>query len=950
FRRYFCCFLVNSALLLLSLLLCSFLLDFSLAFSLKNCTVVYLDANANDVDVDCSSRHLAVIPDDIPRNARILELSENGIMRISKVDLRGLSKLETLQLHSNVISLMDDGAFIDLTELVNLTIANNELTKLTDKMFQGLSGLIHLNLNINQIFFISARAFEPLISIRIIQLAANQLQKIANIIPALTLKTLVSLDLSYNGLLSFQSDNEPLNASNLMSLDLSLNPLTKFSLKKDIFPHLQDLSFEECLENMEWDVANKTFLRNLTRLSIRGTNFSLSTYKAMFRTTGRLQELDLSLMQTWIEDGLVDTACQRLSLRTLVITTTEIESVDDVLLKSCSGLSEVNFTSNAFVRMSKHAFRSTKILRILSLKNNKLSKLSLALQALPMLEYLDLSENIISELDCLDFRDLTRLKSLNLMSNRISVLQGCVFEKLKDLEDLNIGENEVIAFAGAFTLPYFGKLKLLNLHNNHLDELQQGAFSSLSSLRDLDLGTDKDFAVELGAFNGLDDLESLTVSLFQYYRELFSGLPSVKNLRVFFIFSTPPGTFQPYNISLFSNLVNLTTLTVKGVELYHDFIKADVLSGLKSLERLMTENFFTNPLHPDTFKYTPRLRSLQIIYSNLLQLSPEVFWPLTNLEELDLSNNNLRSLDFLAEAKLSALKFLKLSENEVSIINETLFQSLPALTYLDLSENLLTCECSNSGFVRWATSNNQTQVANGYRYICAFPVSQRGERLLDFDVRSCWMDVSFLCFVSIAALILLVLLSSFIHHFLRFHLIYAYYLFLAFLYDNKRRKGDVGCQYDAFISYNVCDEAWVYEVLVPELEGQQGWKLCLHHRDFEPGMPIIQNITDAIYSSRKTICVISRHYLQSEWCSREIQMASYRLFDEHRDVLILLFVEDVPAHRLTAYHRMRSVVKRRSYLSWPRAAGHPAVFWQNVRRALGTDRDPRDQSDLLGGP
>lgn len=39
------------------------------------------------------------------------------------------------------------------------------------------------------------------------------------------------------------------------------------------------------------------------------------------------------------------------------------------------------------------------------------------------------------------------------------------------------------------------------------------------------------------------------------------------------------------------------------------------------------------------------------------------------------------------------------------------------------------------------------------------------------------------------------------------------------------------------------------------------------------GKPIMENITDAIYNSRKTICVISRSNLQSEWCSREIQMA-----------------------------------------------------------------------------
>ena len=39
------------------------------------------------------------------------------------------------------------------------------------------------------------------------------------------------------------------------------------------------------------------------------------------------------------------------------------------------------------------------------------------------------------------------------------------------------------------------------------------------------------------------------------------------------------------------------------------------------------------------------------------------------------------------------------------------------------------------------------------------------------------------------------------------------------------------------------------------------------------GTSIMENITEAIYGSRKTICVISRHYLESEWCSREIQMA-----------------------------------------------------------------------------
>ncbi|XP_051246941.1 toll-like receptor 13 isoform X2 [Dicentrarchus labrax] len=162
---------------------------------------------------------------------------------------------------------------------------------------------------------------------------------------------------------------------------------------------------------------------------------------------------------------------------------------------------------------------------------------------------------------------------------------------------------------------------------------------------------------------------------------------------------------------------------------------------------------------------------------------------------------------------------------------------------------------------------------NAYQYHCSFPPSKQGTRLLDFDIQSCWMDVSFLCFVSSTCLVVLTLLASFIYHFLRWQLAYAFYLFLAFVYDNRKRKKGAPHHYDAFISYNVHDEDWVYREMLPVLEGEQGWRLCLHHRDFQPGKAIIENITDAIYGSRKTICVISRRYLQSEWCSREIQMA-----------------------------------------------------------------------------
>ncbi|KAJ1126681.1 hypothetical protein NDU88_005087 [Pleurodeles waltl] len=179
---------------------------------------------------------------------------------------------------------------------------------------------------------------------------------------------------------------------------------------------------------------------------------------------------------------------------------------------------------------------------------------------------------------------------------------------------------------------------------------------------------------------------------------------------------------------------------------------------------------------------------------------------------------------------------------------------------------------------------------------------------------------------------------------------YAYYLFLAFLYDKKqKRKSDSKYTYDAFVSYNRHDEEWVMRDLLPTLEEQYHWKLCLHHRDFQPGKPILDNIVENIYASRKTICIISEQYLGSEWCSSEMQVASFRLFDERKDVLILIFLQEIPKERLSPYHRMRKLVKRKTYLRWPQKREEVQLFWHKVNMALKTLDDGGENNPILRG-
>nr|UZH24402.1 TLR23g [Mugilogobius chulae] len=367
---------------------------------------------------------------------------------------------------------------------------------------------------------------------------------------------------------------------------------------------------------------------------------------------------------------------------------------------------------------------------------------------------------------------------------------------------------------------------------------------------------------------------------------------------------------------------------------------------LSLIREFRSNYFFCGAPHQDTFIYTPHLQELYVKNNFEFDAFPELFHPLTELKNLELSGSLIKSVDFLFDANLTKLELLGLNGNEIKVVNKTVFNSLPSLKYLELSGNPFACNCSNAGFIDWVIRNKQVFVSNAFHLKCA-SLSEEGHLLMDFNVQSCWDFTGFLCFMSSSALVLLTLLSSFIFHFLRWQLVYGFYLLQAFLYDTKKRRQRCHHIYDAFVSYNVHDEEWVYGELVPELEEVQGWRLCLHHRDFQPGKPIIENITDAIYSSRKTLCVISRRYLQSEWCSREIQMASFRLFDEQKDVLILLFLEEISSNQLSPVYRMRKLVKSRTYLSWTQARSHKGLFWEKVRRALESGNEPGDNHNPL---
>ncbi|KAK3577183.1 hypothetical protein CHS0354_037522 [Potamilus streckersoni] len=134
--------------------------------------------------------------------------------------------------------------------------------------------------------------------------------------------------------------------------------------------------------------------------------------------------------------------------------------------------------------------------------------------------------------------------------------------------------------------------------------------------------------------------------------------------------------------------------------------------------------------------------------------------------------------------------------------------------------------------------------------------------------------------------------------------------------------------YDVFISYSSEDLEWVKSYLFQELT-EKKYHVCIDFKDFVPGMPISENIIDAIYKSKRTIILMSKNFLRSMWGQFELQQAHNRAIARREDVLILIKLDDckIPAKMMG-----------RTFLDWTNLDVRPH-FWQRLAEAVGKPGD-----------
>ncbi|CAM9558669.1 unnamed protein product [Lampetra fluviatilis] len=125
-------------------------------------------------------------------------------------------------------------------------------------------------------------------------------------------------------------------------------------------------------------------------------------------------------------------------------------------------------------------------------------------------------------------------------------------------------------------------------------------------------------------------------------------------------------------------------------------------------------------------------------------------------------------------------------------------------------------------------------------------------------------------------------------------------------------------------------------MLVPTLEhSNPDLRLCIHERDFTPGHWIVDNIIQCIEKSSKTLFVLSKNFVNSEWCHYELYFAQHHMVEEKQDSLVLLLLEPLPKNSLPSkFCKLRRLLNNKTYLEWPAEESKHTVFWASLNAVL----------------
>nr|XP_055071021.1 toll-like receptor 13 [Misgurnus anguillicaudatus] len=659
---------------------------------------------------------------------------------------------------------------------------------------------------------------------------------------------------------------------------------------------------------------------NLDELCYAAKLYSIKSLTAYYQT------INLPAMPTNISKnckGIVDTTIQDKISK--IVTPLDV----DLIFQIFSNLLRIDVSrhelrSNDFKSLCLSNPQLVKQLSNMILKFNDMGKIiSQQFMCFTNLEHLQLQFSKISNIEDFAFIGLDKLKDLNLFGNKLSYIYQDTFSGLYDLMVLDLQENPIIQIQSNS----FGHL--INLRTFLLGDLKFSPNSSQVTLHFSDI---------FGRI--LCNLSNVFISSGLRPMQLIIGnvtLNQSLDLRIKGQYVTVEDCDSPLLTSVVTLQINAEYI-ICGKEFIGKYVKSVV--HLEFISQFSDNIGDLSVINQLVHLKTLRLENIDLSKEPNV---PIMFHNLTKLQTLILLNCRIFFLDGSLTKDLKALTGLMFMPQNDVIILQNFVEHLSSLKLLYLAGLQLQCSCEDAWLISWVKSNRQVQV------LMEGPTMEELQCLTDNGVdclnfihyteENCSFDIEFVLFASTSAFLFLFIFVVLSYQLAGQYIMPFYYIAIGWFREALRMDAKRQYQYDVFVSYSSKDERWVMEKLLPNLEqrGPPFLRLCLHSRDFQLGQDIVENITDSIYASRRTLCLISRNYLHSTWCSLEMRLGTYRLQVEQKDILILVFLEKIPSRLLSYHHRLARLVKTRTYIDWPMDPENLETFWEKLWCKLSSE-------------
>jgi Leucine-rich repeat (LRR) protein len=846
----------------------------------------------------------------------LLNLGYNRLTRLSPEPFQDLYSLQILNVEHNAIDTIEPNTFSAMNNLHTLILSHNKLTFIDATALNGLFVLSLLSLDNNALTGIHPSAFHNCTSLKDLNLNGNSFGEIPLAIQNLTL--LKTVDLGENQIEQLEAPRL-IGLPNLYGLRVTGNRVANVS--KEDLRELPSLKVLNLARNRLQYVEKGSFDSNTNLQAVRLDSNFLTDISNLFAESPNLIWLNISDNHlTWFDFALIPKQLQWLDIH-----------------------------KNGIADLGNYFQTNDLRLQTLDASFNRITKIGPS-NIPDSLEMLYLNDNLISTVEPHTFYKKVNLSRVDIFANQIETMdfkamQLAPYPEGKALPEFYIGGNPIVCDCNMEWLQRLNKLDHLRQHPKVMD--LDSVYCKLVYNRDK-------YYVPLAEADPSQFLCSYKTHCF--------ALCHCCDFDACDCEMTCPNNCTCYHDDTWSaNIVDCAAkehtsvparIPMDSTEVYLDGnhfeeLTSHVFIGRKNLKVLYLNNSRIERLQNNSFSGLNRLQILHLENNFLTELRGYEFGPLGSLRELYLQSNQISFIANNTFASLRVLEVLKLDGNRLTRFTMWSLSLNPYLVEIALNDNPWSCDCDYvSQAAPWIQSN-VAKLMDAQGVNCRLNgkslslVYMNGTKCSEITALSGAVEApesSLPPYVPLLVVIMAITLligtvfvavcrkrtSLRIWAVAKCPLNHCYQTTL----DDDREK-----LYDAYVAYSVKDESWVSQVFANELQQScdNPYRLCLHYKDFPVTSYIADTIVEAVESSRRTVIVLSKNFIQSEWCRFEFKSALHAALRGKKNRLVAITLGDLPTRDLDP--DLRVCLRSATVLS-----ANDKLFWAKLRCALPNPR------------